>query len=181
MVKKLDLKKFRRKWFSKALIMMIPSFLVDIIIFIRIFTMNPVIIDKNGNLDLKLICMLFIFNAIILKSEFLIWYFILRYNRVRSEVRIQDQKVIYRKRRIVGYSLYYGYKIFAEYHIIDVISIKKKGNGAILIRGKNQVIYYLIDGKTVHSNRKITKCKIPGYFSDMEKTYEKLISIKEKS
>lgn len=173
MIKKLDNEAFRRKRILPALILMLPSFIVDIILIYRIITLYPI--------DFKDAIMLFVFNAIILKSEGLCYYYILKYNRKRSEVRVSKDKVVYRKRRIVGYEFYYNYKIFVEFHITEIQNLLRRKNGSIVIKGNINAVYFHLDGERILGEKKAKRCVIPGYFEDMEKIYDKLKEIEGNS
>lgn len=177
MIKRLNSRKFRRLRILPALIMMIPSFLIDMMLIYRIVTMHPVVLNRYGEIDIPQILMLFIFNFLILKSEGLCYYFILKYNRKRSEVRLSKDEVVYRKRRIVGYEFYYNYKIFVEFHITEIQSLIRKKNGTIVIKGNIKGVYFHLDGEQILGEKKVKGCVIPGYFEDMEKIYEKLKEI----
>lgn len=174
MIKKLNSREFRRLRIIPALIMMIPSFIIDIILIYRVITMNPVVLNRYGGVDIPLILMLFIFNFLILKSEGLCYYFILKYNRKQSYVLIKNEATIYRKRRIVGYETYYNHKIFVEYHICDINSLTRKKNGTLVVLGNIKAIFFHLDGKQILSEKTVGKCIIPGYFEDMELIYENL-------
>lgn len=177
MIKRLNSRNFRRLRILPALILMIPSFIIDMILIYRIVTMHPVVMNRYGGIDIPQILMLFVFNFLILKSEGLCYYYILKYNRKRSEVRVSKDEVVYRKRRIVGYEFYYNYKIFVEFHITEIHCLLRRKNGSIVIKGNIKAVYFHLDGEQILGEKKVKWCVIPGYFEDMEKIYEKLKEI----
>jgi hypothetical protein len=99
-----------------------------------------------------------------------------RYQK-RSEVRVGPKKVVYWKKRYVGYTLYFGYRSFAAYQITAPETVARRKNGTIVVMGEIDVIYYLINSKDEHSRGTTRRCVIPGYFEDMDSIMKRLEQI----
>lgn len=173
MVKKylLDKKAFRRQRLPFALLMMLPSFVVDIKLMFSIITMDSAFYSNFGKYGLWSIPLAFLLNAALLKSPGLFFYFQLKWQRNRSFVFVSRNGVRYRKRKLVESSLEYGYAYFVEYQIGKIEYLKRQKNGSINVKGDITAVYYHRDGITEHHRRKSSSLVIPAYFEDMDKIF----------
>jgi len=171
---KLDTKAFRKKRALLLVMMILPSLIIDAVILFHIFERNPVILDSMGNFDINEIFMLLFINALLFKSAGIIIYYVLKSYRKKSEVRISQGKVIYRKRRVVGYTFYFNYRIYIEYYITAPESISKRRNGSIVLTGEFPVVYYTLNGQDIHSKSMRRRCVIPGYFENMDSILKRI-------
>ena len=171
---KLDTKAFRKKRVLWLVLMLLPSLIIDAVILFHIFTRSPVILDSMENFDIKEILMLLFINALLFKSAGIIIYYVIKSFRKMSEVRTSQGKVIYRKRRVVGYTFYYNYRIYIEYYITAPESISKRCNGSIVLTGEFPVVYYTLSGQDIHSKGIRRRCVIPGYFENMDSILKRI-------
>lgn len=176
---------FRKKWLPLTLLMMTPSFLVDGVLFYRLFQFLPAQLARGKTLPHILweFFMLLFTNALLLKSVPLIIYFLLRHLRRFSHVQIKQKEVVYYKRLLVYYDEDFGYTFFHEYHIRRPERLMRQADGAIRVEGDFEVACYDRDGSPVgdfHSDQMTGNCKqrkqctIPGYFDGMQDIYRKL-------
>lgn len=167
----LDKQAFRRQRLPYALLMMLPSFAVDVKLFASIFTNDSAYYNNFGEYGLWGIPLVFLFNAALLKSPGLFFYFQLKWQRKRSYVQVDKKGVLYRKRKLVGRSLEYGYAYFVEYRIGKIESLERRNNGSIYIAGNINAVYYHQDGTTEHHRRNVGSFVIPAYFEKMDEIY----------
>jgi len=176
---------FRKKWLPLTLLMMTPSFLVDGVLFYRLFQFLPAQLARGKTIPQILweFLMLLFTNALLLKSVPLIIYFLLRHLRRLSHVQIKQKEVVYYKRLLVYYDEDFGYTFFHEYHIRRPGRLLRQVNGAIRVEGDFEVACYHRDGSPVGdfrsdqmtgSCKQCKQCTIPGYFDGMEDIYRKL-------
>jgi hypothetical protein len=174
---RLDNAAFRRIRGWWLLAMLLPSLAVDAVLLFRLLTLDPVMLDPAGKPDAGEIIKLFLANAVFLKSEGIAVYFLLRSHRRGSAVRIGPRELVYRKKRVVGYTFYYHYRIFADYHIRAPVSVEVRKNGTAVVRGEIEVVYYLRNGTDVHSAGVKRRCVIPGYFENMAVIHRRLLQL----
>jgi len=176
---------FRKKWLPLTLLMMTPSFLVDGVLFYRLFQFLPAQLARGETIPQILweFLMLLFTNALLLKSVPLIIYFLLRHLRRLSHVQIKQKEVIYYKRLLVYYDEDFGYTFFHEYHIRRPGQLVRQADGAIRVEGEFEVACYHRDGTPVGDfrsdqmsvcSKQRKQCTIPGYFDGMEDIYRKL-------
>jgi len=171
---KLDPKLYFKKRIGAVILMMLPSFLIDLILLGRIITRHPVILNQNGTYDFKEIMTLFLANALFLKSEALCFYFELKSFRKKGEVRVSAQKVVYRKKRICGYANGFQEGLYGEYYITNPKEVKIKRTGTVVVKGDFEVIYFLIDGKEIYKKGKCKRISVPPYYENMEQIIQRI-------
>ena len=173
-IHKLDKKAFRKKRLPWLILMMLPSLILDAVIIYRFIEQRLEGLNSNSATGIWEFLMLLMVNAVLFKSAGIIIYFIIKSYRGEGEVRVGPDKVVYRKKRFVGYTFYFNYRIYAEYRIENPEMVTRRGDGSIVIKGEMPVEYFEINGKDINGNGTKHRCVIPGYFEDMDSVFEKL-------
>ncbi len=170
-IHKLDEAAFRKKRIVWLGMMMLPSLVLDAVILINAASAQSGLFDMA---EIKQTLMMLLANALLFKSEGIIIYFIMKSYGKKGEIRVSPQKVVYRKKRFVGYTFYYNYRIFIEYHIAAPEKVTRRKDGSIVIVGDISIVYFMLDVKDIHSKGTKRRCVIPGYYENMDNVMKKL-------
>jgi len=172
-----DSNAFKKIWLKYLFIMMIPSFIVDVVLLYRITMLHPTVVTEAGTVDIFGMMMLFIINFVFLKSYALLIYFLIKYIRRRSYLITYPDKVVFHKRRLVMSDISCNEAYFTDYFIKDIEKIVVRKSGKIELRGVFPAIYLCQDEKTEHHKNTHKMIMIPSYYLSMQQLKDKLYTL----